>query len=71
MALAQATIAFYLDYYSSLLTGLIVIFCSVLHIVAKVGCLTGGQTGEGIVKEFGMDVYTLLYLKWITNTDLL
>ena len=71
MALAQATIAFYLDYYSSLLTGLIVIFCSVLHIVAKVGCLTGGQTGEGIVKEFGMDVYTLLYLKWITTKDLL
>ena len=27
--------------------------------------------GEGIVKEFGMDLYTLLYLKWITNKDLL
>ena len=26
---------------------------------------------EGIVKEFGMDMYTLLYLKWITNKDLL
>ena len=26
---------------------------------------------EGIVREFGMDVYTLLYLKWITNNDLL
>ena len=25
--------------------------------------------GEGTVKEFGMDVYTLLYLKWITNGD--
>ena len=70
MALAQATIAFYLDYCSSLLTGLIVIFCSVLRIAAKVGCLTGGQMGEGIVKEFGMDMYTLLYLKWITNKDL-
>ena len=23
--------------------------------------------GEGIVREFGMDVYTLLYLTWITN----
>ena len=23
--------------------------------------------GTGIVKEFGMDMYTLLYLKWITN----
>ena len=28
----------------------------------------GGEGwGEGIVKEFGMDIYTLLYLKWITN----
>ena len=27
--------------------------------------------GEGIVKEFGMDMCTLLYLKWITNKDLL
>ena len=22
---------------------------------------------EGIVREFGIDIYTLLYLKWITN----
>jgi len=27
--------------------------------------------GEGIVREFGMDMYTLLYLKWIINKDLL
>ena len=27
--------------------------------------------GEGIVKECGTDMYTLLYLKWITNKDLL
>ena len=27
--------------------------------------------GKGIVTEFGMDMYTLLYLKWITNKDLL
>ena len=26
---------------------------------------------EGIVREFGMDMYTLLYLKWVTNKDLL
>ena len=26
---------------------------------------------EGIIREFGMDVYTLLYLKWIANKDLL
>ena len=24
---------------------------------------------EGIVREFGMNMYTLLYLKWITNKD--
>ena len=29
------------------------------------------SVGEGIVKDFRMDVYTLLYLKWITNKDLL
>ena len=27
--------------------------------------------GGGIVREFGMDMYTLLYLKWIINKDLL
>ena len=26
---------------------------------------------EGIISESGMDMYTLLYLKWITNKDLL
>ena len=26
---------------------------------------------EGIVREFGMDMYTLIHLKWITNEDLL
>ena len=26
---------------------------------------------EGIVREFGMDVYESLYVKWITNKDLL
>ena len=29
------------------------------------------REGEGIVREFGMDLYTVLYLKWITNKDLL
>ena len=32
---------------------------------------TYGCWGEGIVREFGKDGYTLLYLKWITNKDLL
>ena len=27
--------------------------------------------GEGKVREFGIEIYTLLYLKWITNKDLL
>ena len=26
---------------------------------------------EGIVREFGIDMYTLLYLNWTTNKDLL
>ena len=26
--------------------------------------------GEGTVREFMMDIYTLLYLKWITSKDL-
>ena len=34
------------------------------------GC-QGEEWEEGIVREFGMDRYTLLYLKWITNKDLL
>ena len=29
------------------------------------------ECGERAVREFGMDMYTLLYLKWITNKDLL
>ena len=29
----------------------------------------GQGWGEGIVREFGMDRYTLLYLKWMTNKD--
>ena len=27
----------------------------------------GGRIREGIVREFGIDMYTLLYLKWVTN----
>ena len=31
-----------------------------------------GEKAEGSeVREFGIDTYTLLYLKWITNKDLL
>ena len=30
-----------------------------------------GGMRERIVREFEMDVYTLLYFKWITNKDLL
>ena len=33
--------------------------------------LLGGRMGVGIVREFGIDMYTLLYLKWIANKDLL
>ena len=30
----------------------------------------GGKDG-GVVMEFGVDMYTLLYLKWISSKDLL
>ena len=33
--------------------------------------LMGGGDGGGTVREFGMDMSTLLHLKWITNKDLL
>ena len=29
------------------------------------------RMGAGIVRELGIGMYTLLYLKWITNKDLL
>ena len=29
------------------------------------------RMGEGRVREFGIDMYTPLYLKWITSKDLL
>ena len=32
---------------------------------------SGGEWEEGIVREFGMHMYSLLYVKWITNKDLL
>ena len=35
------------------------------------GAGMGEGWGEGIVREFGLDMYTLLYLKWITNKVLL
>ena len=28
------------------------------------------RRGEGIAREFGMDTYTMLYLKWITSEKL-
>ena len=37
----------------------------------KNGTKSGIIWGDGIVSEFGMDVYTLLHLKWITSKDLL
>ena len=34
--------------------------------------LSGVRMGrEGIVREFGVDMYTLLYFEWIINKDLL
>jgi len=31
----------------------------------------GEGWGDGIVREFGIHMYNLLYLKWITNKNLL
>ena len=33
--------------------------------------LPGGRMGNRLIKEFGVDMYILLNLKWITNKDLL
>ena len=35
------------------------------------GTWKGKGWKEGIVRQFEMDMYTLLYLKWVTNRDLL
>ena len=32
---------------------------------------TYGCQGQGIVRDFGKVMYTLLYFKWITSKDLL
>ena len=32
---------------------------------------TRGRMGEGTIRGFGIDMYALRYLKWITNKDLL
>ena len=37
--------------------------------VASVG--VGREWEDGIIREFGMDMYTLLYFEQITNKDLL
>ena len=29
----------------------------------------GKGWGEGIIREFRVDMHTLLYLKWVTNKD--
>ena len=33
--------------------------------------VAGGRMGGRIVRELGMDRYTLVYFKWIANKDLL
>jgi len=37
----------------------------------KLRVASGEGWREGIVTELGADMHTLLYLKWITNKDLL
>ena len=33
--------------------------------------VTRREKGGGIVREFGIDIYTPIYIKWITNKNLL
>ena len=42
-----------------------------MNLEKEVMVAEGKDGGEGIDREFGMDVYTLLYLKRITNKVLL
>ena len=44
---------------------------SLIDIENELMVVRGEEWKEGIVKELGMDLYTLLYLKCITNKDLL
>ena len=41
------------------------------NIASELMVTTGEGWGEEIVREFEINMYTLLYLKWITNKDLL
>ena len=44
----------------------------VVHKTYRIELVVVGKKGWGeIVREFGIDMYTLLYLKWITSKDLL
>ena len=45
----------------------ITLFTKQTHRLREQAC----HRGRGIVKEFGIHMYVLLYLKWITNRDLL
>ena len=40
-----------------------------MNLFSKFGRGRGKDGGEGIVTEFGMDTYTLLFSKWINNKD--
>jgi len=49
-------------------------YCSLISIPAKpqhpkIHSPLGEGWWEGIVREFGMDMYILLYLKWIISRD--
>ena len=46
--------------------------CIYIHTYIYTTWLLGGEGwGERTVREFGMDMYSLLHLKWKTNKDLL
>ena len=47
------------------------LFTKQIHRLRRCMVTSRGRVWEGTVREFGMYIYTLLYLKWITKKHLL
>ena len=75
--MAEVAFAYCLPVYQTFVKGSLLSLCNYVSERKVIFRLTdlenswGECWGEGMVREFGMDMYTLLYLKWITNKDLL
>ena len=75
--MAEVAFAYCLPVYQTFVKGSLLSLCNYVSERKVIFRLTdlenswGECWGEGMVREFGMDMYTLRYLKWITNKDLL